>query len=108
MFVLTLNIAVAAVLAGAIALGIRRLFPQRGDWLPVLCAAFIPPIIITTYSVFRSLVALGTMAENAGITPPSPVSFFLDSVSMYLFFSMTWLIVGVPAAFAALHLLRKR
>jgi hypothetical protein len=108
MLSLLINIALAGALAGAIAVGIKRLFPKRGDWLPVMCSAFVPPIIIASYAVFRSLVALGAMAERAGTEPPGPISFFLDSVSIYIFFSVTWLIVGVPAAFAALHLFRQK
>ena len=108
MLALLVNIALAGTLAGAIAVGIKRLFPRRGDWLPVICSAFIPPVLITIYSVYRSLVELGLMAERMGARPPNAISFVTDSVSMFVFFSITWLIVGVPAAFAALHLFRRK
>jgi hypothetical protein len=107
MLTLLVNIALAGTLAGAIAVGIKRLFPKRGDWLPVTCSAFIPPFLITVYSTYRSLVALGLAAERTGNSPSNPISFVTDSVSMFVFFSITWLIIGVPAAFVALHLFRR-
>jgi beta-lactamase regulating signal transducer with metallopeptidase domain len=108
MLSILLSIAIAAILAGAVAVGIKRIFPKRGDWLPVLCSTFLPPIVISTFTVFYTLVNLGKAAEQSGTAALSPVSFFLDSVSAYLFFAGIWLIVACPAAFAALHLFRRK
>ena len=108
MLSILLSITVAAVLAGAVAVGIKRMFPKRGDWLPVLCSTFLPPIALSAFTVFYTLVNLGRAAEQSETAARAPVSFFLDSVSTYLFFAGIWLFVACPAAFAALHLFRRK
>lgn len=60
MMAIFLNIFCALVLAGLIAVGINRLLPKRGNWLPVLTTTFVPPLLFITISVYGALVALGS------------------------------------------------
>jgi ABC-type spermidine/putrescine transport system permease subunit II len=97
-----------ALLAGLIAVGMNRLFPKRGNWLPVLFTTFVPPAIFIGVSVYRALVQLGMSAGPDGHARPGALGLFMASVHGYVFFTIIWLFVAVPSAFAALHLFRRK
>jgi hypothetical protein len=102
------NIAIAATLSGLIAIGINRVFPKRGNWLPVMTATFVPPILHVAYSVYRALIELGLAAEPDGAVRTGARELFMTSMSALVFFTVIWLIVAVPASFTALHLFRRK
>ena len=103
-----LNVAGAAILAGLIAVAMNRLFPKRGNWLPVLFTTFIPPLLFVVVTVFRALVQLGMSASPDGAAGPGSFDLFITSVQSYIFFAVIWLIVAVPSSFLALQLLRRK
>lgn len=105
---IVLDAIVAAVLAGLFAIAVNRLFPKRGDWLPVTLATFIPPLIYIAVSVFRALVSLGMSAGPDGVAAPGSIGLFITGVGGYVAFTVTWLFVAVPASFAALHFFRRK
>ena len=103
-----LNVAGAAILASLIAVAINRLFPKRGNWLPVLFTTFIPPLLFVVISVYRALVQLGLSAGPSGAAGPGSIGLFMTAVQGYIFFAVIWLVVAVPSSFLALHLLRRK
>lgn len=102
------NIVVAVALAGLIAVAVNRLFPKRGNWLPVIFATFVPPLIYVAVSVYRALVTLGMSAQPDGSAAPGSVDLFIAAVGGYVTFTVIWLLVAVPASFAALHFFRRK
>lgn len=103
-----LNIVVAVVLAGLIAVGVNRLFPKRGNWLPVIFTTFVPPLIYVSVAVYRALVTLGMSAGPDGNAAPGSIGLFMTAVGGYIAFTVTWLLVAVPVSFAALHFFRRK
>ncbi len=103
-----LDAIVAAVLAGLTAIAVNRLFPKWGDWLPVTFATFIPPLIYVAISVYRALVTLGMAAGPDGTAAPGSIGLFMTAVGGYVVVTVTWLLVAVPASFAALHFFRRK
>ena len=105
---LVFYIVCAAGLAGLVAIGVKRLFPKRGNWLPVLIATFVPPFVFIIISVYRALIQLGVSAGPDGVARPGSIDLFMTSVSAYVFFTVIWLFVAVPASFAALHFVDRK
>jgi hypothetical protein len=103
-----ISIFVASVFAGMVAVGIKRLSPKRGDWLPVITATFVPPFLYLVCSIFSSLVALGGSANSDGAPKLDSIDPFIASVEAYIFFAVIWMIVAVPASFVALRLFRTK
>ncbi|MEP7222830.1 MAG: hypothetical protein ABI673_09215 [Novosphingobium sp.] len=103
-----LNIGLAAIVAGLVAVGVSRLFPRRGNWLPVLTATFVPPLLYVTVAIYRELVRLGMAAGPDGSAGAGSRDIFIFAVQGLVFFTVIWLIVAVPASFAALHLFRRK
>lgn len=103
-----LQIGIAAIVSGAIAVGMNRLFPKRGSWLPVTTATFVPPVLFVAYSVYRSLVELGLSARPDGTPGAGSIDHFATAMSALVFFTVIWLLVSVPASFSALHLFRRK
>jgi len=97
-----------AVIAGLVAVAVNRLFPKRGNWLPVLFTTFIPPAIYVAVSVYRALIALGMSAGPDNVAAPGAIDLFMTAVEGYVFFTVIWLIVAVPASFAALQIFRRK
>lgn len=102
------SILVAAALSGLVAVGVNWVFPRRGSWLPVMTATFIPPLLFVSYSVYRALIQLGLAAGPDGAVKPGARELFMTSISALVFFTVTWLIVAVPASFAVLHFFRRK
>ena len=107
MFVL-LSVACLAIVAGLVAVAINRLFSKRGNWLPVVFTTFVPPAVYVAISLYRALVTLGMSAGPDGAAAPGSIGLFITGVQGYVFFTVIWLIVAVPASFAALHLFRRK
>jgi hypothetical protein len=103
-----LSVVCLAIVAGLVAVAINRLFPKRGNWLPVVFTTFVPPAVYVAISVYRALVTLGMSAGPDGAAAPGSIGLFMTAVQGYVFFTVTWLIVAVPASFAALHLFRRK
>jgi hypothetical protein len=103
-----LSVVCLAIVAGVVAVAINWLFPKRGNWLPVLFTTFVPPAVYVIISVYRSLVSLGLSAGPDGAAGPGSIGLFITGVQGYVFFTVIWLIVAVPASFAALHLFRRK
>ena len=102
------SILVAAALSGLVAVGVNWVFPRRGNWLPVMTATFLPPLLFVSYSVYRDLIQLGLAAGPDGTARPGALELFMTSMSALVFFTVIWLIVAVPASFAALHFFRRQ
>jgi hypothetical protein len=97
-----------AIAAGLVAVAINRLAPKRGNWLPVLVTTFVPPLIYVAFSIYRALTNLGMSAGPDGMAAPGSIGLFITAVQGYVFFTVIWLFVAVPASFAGLHLARRK
>ena len=102
------EVIVAAGLAALVAIGVHYLFPKRGNWLPVLFSTFVPPFVFIAISVYRALVQLGASSGLDGVARPGSFDLFVSAISAYVFFTVIWLFVAVPAAFSALHFVRRK
>lgn len=103
-----LQIGIAAIISGMIAVGMNRLFPKRGNWLPVMVATFVPPLLYVPYSIYRLLVQVGLSAETGEGPGSAPIDYLAVSITALVVFTVTWLIVAVPASFIALHVFRRK
>lgn len=94
-----------ALIAGGLAVAVKRMLPNVGDWLPVLSVTYLPPILI-------QLVLLPFMLRNyvpdQGPDAADGPSVFAGHIALYSGSALLWLFVASPAAFAALGWSRRR
>jgi hypothetical protein len=95
---------IIAVLAGCMAVVVKRMFSRFGDWLPVLAVTYIPPVLI-------QIVLFPIMLSNH-VPDHSPDA--ADGPSVFVAYgilsagsALTWLVVACPAAFVALGLYQR-
>lgn len=95
------------VVAGLLCAAVRYLSPRRGDWLPILVSALLPPLLIVPFGILSMLRDIGASTPDGEQAPLGTVDKFADGFGALLTFAALWVVIGGITAVLVLHFYKR-